>query len=154
MFREDEFKETGSRDILQQNFTGENKAEPNANIPVRVLTATSIIGDKVENRMGENLGSINNIMLNINSGCIEYVVLEFGGFLGIGEKLFAMPFSSLKLDPDRKTFLLDMDKEAMKNAPGFDKGHWPETNSRHWDDAGTYWTNYHGPVNPPPGPLI
>lgn len=154
MFREDELKGPDSRNILQQNFTGENKAAPYANIPVRVLTASSIIGDKVENRMGENLGSINNIMLNIQSGCIEYVVLEFGGFLGIGEKLFAMPFSSLKLDPERKTFLLDMDKEVMKNAPGFDKSHWPETNSRHWDDVGTYWTNYYGPVNPPPGPLI
>ncbi len=77
------------------NLTGRNHEGPNANLPVRRLTATSIIGDRVENLDGENLGKIDNLMININSGSIEYVVLESGSFLGLGGKLFAIPFGQL-----------------------------------------------------------
>ena len=139
----DDFKERGAetnRNVEEDNLTGENRKDsPLANTPVRVLTASSIIGDKVENLQGENLGDIRDIMLNLNTGCVEYVVLEFGGFLGIGEKLFAVPFHAMSLHAERQVFLINKDKQTLKNAPGFDKDHWPETNSRHFDDVNTYW---------------
>jgi sporulation protein YlmC with PRC-barrel domain len=141
----DDFKGRGNesdRNFEEDNLSGQNvKDKTLANMPVRVLTASSIIGDKVENFQGENLGDIRDIMLNLNTGCIEYVVLEFGGFLGIGEKLFAVPFNALTLHADRQLFLINKNKQTLKDAPGFDKDHWPETNDRHFQDVNRYWSN-------------
>src|SRR4051812_10482057 len=115
--------------IEQDNLTGHNHTGPNANRPLKVLTASSIIGDKVENGKGENLGKIKDIMLNIHTGAIEYVVLEYsGGFLGLNEKLFAIPFTALKVNPRNQDFVLNIENDFLEKAPGFDKKHWPETN--------------------------
>lgn len=141
MFR-DEFKEpmSSDRNFDKDNTTGQNTDDSViANTPVRVLSANSIIGDKVENFQGEHLGTIKDLMLDINRGCIDYVVLEFGGFIGIGTKLFAVPHRALALDPARKVFLINKTKEELKKAPGFDKDHWPETNSRHFDEVNNFW---------------
>jgi len=122
------------------NATGRNHEGPLANAPVRRLTATSIIGDKIENLQGENLGKIDNLMINIQTGEIEYAVLESGSFLGIGGKLFAVPYHQLYLNADRECFVIDRDTAWFENMPGFDKSHWPDTNDhRYFDDVDTYW---------------
>ena len=121
------------------NRTGINTEGELANTPVERLTASSIIGDSIENIQGEKLGSIDNLMVNIKTGMVEYAVLEFGAFLGIGGKLFAIPFTELKLDPAKKIFLLDRDKDFLENLPGFDKTHWPDTNDHYYDDVNMYW---------------
>jgi sporulation protein YlmC with PRC-barrel domain len=122
------------------NRTGTNHEGPDANRPVRNLTATSIIGDKVENPEGDDLGRIDNLMINIGSGKIEYVVLEYGSFLGLGGKLFAIPFSELRLAPGRHVFILNRNEEYLKNSPGFDKNHWPDTNDHtYYGDVDSYW---------------
>lgn len=97
-----------------------------------VLSATAVIGDGVVNRAGEKLGKIEEIMLDLENGRVAYAVLSFGGFLGMDEKLFAIPFEALKLDASREHFTLDVDKEKMKNAPGFDKNHPPQASDRTW----------------------
>ena len=143
MYKDDEFSSENKEVLFEnENLTGINDESPNANTPVRFLTATSIIGDKVENMNGETLGEIKNIMMNVYTGCSEYVVLEFGSFLGIGGKLFAIPFKEFRLVSGRKVFILDKDKDYLKQAPGFDKEHWPETNSRHYNEVDSYWYNY------------
>lgn len=125
------------------NRTGVNQDGPAANTPVERLTATSIIGDRIENPQGEDLGKIDNVMVNVHNGQIEYVVVEFGAFLGVGGKLFAIPFHQLQLDPDRKLFILNKDKEYLKQAPGFDKDHWPDTNEHtYFDNVNLYYGNY------------
>jgi sporulation protein YlmC with PRC-barrel domain len=145
----EDFKEFDSNKNFEgENLTGKTFDDDRANSPVKVLTAKSIIGDRVENNQGEKLGEIKDIMLNVHTGCSEYVVLEYGGFLGMGEKLFAIPFKALILDADKKVFVLNRDKEYLKNAPGFDKTHWPETNSRHYQDVNSYWDTYPGTTNP------
>jgi sporulation protein YlmC with PRC-barrel domain len=111
------------------NNTGKNHTGNHANNPVKRLTATSIIGDKVANPAGEPLGKIMDMMVDIDEGRIDYVVVEFGGFLGMNQKLFAVPFQALSLDRERHVFILDQSKEMLELAPGFDKDHWPETNS-------------------------
>jgi sporulation protein YlmC with PRC-barrel domain len=93
------------------------------------LSASTMIGDDVQNRAGEDLGQIEEIMLDVNEGRVSYAVLSFGGFLGIGDKLFAVPWDALRLDPDDEVFILDVDQERLENAPGFDKDNWPETGS-------------------------
>ncbi len=131
---------TKEKSFEVDNRTGVNHEGPYANTPARRLTATSIIGDSVENTQGESLGKIDNLMLNVNTGAIEYAVLEFGAFLGIGGKLFAIPFSELRLDTERELFILNRDKVYLKECPGFDRSHWPATNDHsYFDDVNTYW---------------
>jgi sporulation protein YlmC with PRC-barrel domain len=126
------------------NQTGKNHTGAHPNTPVRFLTASSIMADKVLNPQKEKLGSIKDIMIDIQNGKIEYVVIELGGFLGIGEKFFAIPFSLLRVDTKNHAFILDQDKETLQAAPGFDKDHWPETNTHMFDDSSTYWGGFVG----------
>ena len=92
----------------------------------RVLGASTITGDKVRNRAGEDLGKIEEVMLDVSSGEVAYAVISFGGFLGLGDKLFAVPWSALELNAEAHEFLLEADKETLENAPGFDKDNWPD----------------------------
>jgi len=110
------------------NITGQNHEGNRANKPVRILTASSITGDKVLNNAGEDLGRITDIMLNLNEGNIEYVVIAFGGFLGINRKYFAVPFAALTIDTERHAFIFDQSKDSFERYPGFDKDHWPQAN--------------------------
>ena len=98
----------------------------------QLMGADTLIGDNVVNTLGEDLGEIKEIMLDVSSGRVAYAVLSSGGFLGIGDKLFAIPWSALKLDPANKRFVLDIAKERLKNAPGFDKDHWPSMADPTW----------------------
>ena len=132
-------------DLEKENRTGKNTDGVNANFPVRLLTATSIIGDHVENHSGEDLGKIKDIMLDVKRGMIEYVVIEFGGFLGVGEKYFAVPFEALELKAGKQVYILNKEKSFLKDAPGFNKEHWPGTNSKHYADVNGYWGDFMGP---------
>ena len=91
----------------------------------KVLSAGTVTGDSVVNRQGEDLGKIEEIMLDIDEGRVAYAVLSFGGFLGIGDKLFAVPWKALRLDAGKDRFILDTPKEKLEKAPGFDKSDWP-----------------------------
>ena len=102
-------------------------------LPWHLVKASTFIGADVENPEGQNLGDIKDIVMDRGSGRIAYAVVSFGGFLGMGEKLFAVPwgaFSQPKADKD--TFVLAVDKERLKNAPGFDANNWPQMASREW----------------------
>lgn len=100
-----------------------------------VMAADTLQGDDVINPAGEKLGTVQDIMLDVPSGRIAYAVLSSGGFLGLGDKLFAIPWSALSLDTDRKCFILDQDKEQLKAAPGFDKDHWPAMADLSWANS-------------------
>src|SRR5215475_11752941 len=91
----------------------------------RVMSASTLTGDHVRNEAGEDLGKVDDIMIDIPSGRIAYAVLSFGGFLGMGNKLFAIPWSSFTLDEDEECFVLNIAKDRLEGAPGFDKDHWP-----------------------------
>ena len=92
----------------------------------RLMGADTLIGEDVYNLQDESLGDIKEIMLDVHSGQIAYAVLSFGGWLGMGSKLFAVPWHSLQLDSVNKRFVLDCSKEQLKNAPGFDTDNWPD----------------------------
>jgi len=97
----------------------------------RTLSASTMIGDKVVNGYGEDLGKIEELMIDLETSRVGYAVLSFGGLLGIGDKLFAIPLEALRLDAENHCFILDIDRERLEQAPGFDKDHWPEA-----DDLG------------------
>lgn len=126
------------KSFQKDNLTGINPGELFPNLPLKYLTASSIMSDKVHNETGEHLGEIKDIMIDLTTGKIDYFVIEFGGFLGIGIKYFAIPFGLLRVDPDKKVFLFDQSKEMLRKAPGFDIDHWPDTNI-HLEDVHAYW---------------
>jgi sporulation protein YlmC with PRC-barrel domain len=123
---------------LEDNLTGINQEGFYPNTPLRYLSSTSIVGDKVSNQQGEHLGVIKDIMIDLTTGKIDYFVIEFGGFLGIGIKYFAIPFPLLKVDPDHKQFVFEKSKQDLSAAPGFDIDHWPDTNI-HLEEVNEYW---------------
>ncbi len=83
--------------------------------------------------MQENLGDIKELMLDPVSGKIAYAVLSFGGFLGLGEKLFAVPFSALTYSHVNDEYVLDVSKEILSKAPGFDSSNWPTMATEEWN---------------------
>jgi sporulation protein YlmC with PRC-barrel domain len=107
-----------------------------------IMAAATLTGNDVVNAAGEDLGEIEHIMLDVPSGRIAYAVLSFGGFLGMGEKLFAIPWHALKLDVANKCFILDATVEQLQNAPGFDKGQWPSMADQKWArDIHSYYSS-------------
>src|ERR1051326_7395342 len=92
----------------------------------RVLRTKDINGDSVKNTAGENLGKIEELVIDVNSGRVAYAVLSFGGILKMGNKLFAIPWEALQMDAQNKQFILNVDKGRLENATGFDKDKWPD----------------------------
>ncbi|GGP27352.1 PRC-barrel domain-containing protein [Silvimonas amylolytica] len=104
-----------------------------AGMTAQVIASHEVEGYKVVNEQGEHLGKIDQFVLDVTNGRVAYAVLSFGGFLGMGDKLFAIPWSALKLDEVNKEFMLiGVDKDTLKNAPGFDKDHWPTFADEQW----------------------
>lgn len=109
----------------------------------QVLSAATLQGDPVKNRQNEDLGKIEDFMLDLASGRIAYCVLSFGGVLGLGNKLFAVPWSAFALDTERHCFILNASKDRLKSAPGFDKNSWPDMADPEW--VATV-SGFYGPV--------
>ena len=92
----------------------------------------SIVGSKVLNVEGENLGKIEEIIIDSRDSRVAYAILSFGGFLGVGDKHFAIPWQALTLDPSQGVATLMIEKDRLKNAPGFDKDKWPDMTDSTW----------------------
>lgn len=101
----------------------------------RLMGADTLNGNSVYNTADEDLGDIKEIMLDVASGKVAYAVLSFGGVFGLGEKLFAVPWKALKLDTENKRFILDVAKDQLNTAPGFDKDDWPDMTDQTWADS-------------------
>jgi uncharacterized protein YrrD len=91
-----------------------------------------LIGRDVENRQGDNLGEIADLAIDLSNGRIAYATLEYGGWLGLGEKLAAIPWQSLKADPAERQFTLDVTTDQLKTLPSFAREEWPQTLDREW----------------------
>jgi sporulation protein YlmC with PRC-barrel domain len=100
-----------------------------------VVKASEVIDVEVYNNADEKLGEIEEIILDKKTGQAYYAVLSFGGFLGLGEKLFTVPWSALDYQPSKEGFVLDVSKERLKEAPGFDKDHWPDMEDTKWGEG-------------------
>ncbi len=99
-----------------------------------LMGANTLIGNDVYNSQEEDLGDIKEIMIEMNTGKISYAVLSYGGFLGIADKLFAVPWGALTLDTENKRFILNVEKGRLENAPGFDKDDWPDMADPQWQE--------------------
>lgn len=105
-----------------------------------LMGADTLIGNDVYNTADESLGTIKELMIEMSTGKIGYAVLSYGGFLGMADRLFAVPWQALKLDTQNKRFTLNASKDQLKNAPGFDKDHWPAMADTSWaSDVHTFY---------------
>ena len=119
----------------ERDTYGMYKSPTNGGPGPELMGADTLNGNDVYNQKDEDLGDIKEIMLNMRTGKVSYAVLSYGGFLGMGEKLFAVPWEALKLDTENKRFVLNVDKDRLENAPGFDKDHWPDMADTAWAES-------------------
>lgn len=116
-----------------------------------LMGADTLNGNDVVNLRGDSLGDIKEIMLDMRSGRVAYAVLSFGGVLGMGDKLFAVPWNALKLDTVNKRFVLDAEKSTLESAPGFDQDAWPNMADASWEkDIHAHY----GTARPDAGPRL
>ncbi|WP_094228805.1 PRC-barrel domain-containing protein [Methanolobus psychrotolerans] len=111
---------------------------------LKVLSASTIRKDSVENPQGEDLGNIEDIVVDLDSGMVAYTVLSFGGILGIGDKYFAVPWDALRKKTGEHKFIVDIDKEKLENAPGFDKENWPGIEEKDYREHVNMISEYYG----------
>ena len=100
--------------------------------PPQARSVSTLLGNLVVDRDGREVGRIQELMVDPKNGHVTYAVMSLGGVLGVGEKLFAVPWVSLELDPEEDRFVMDVDRERLKDAPGFDKDDWPNMSSTYW----------------------
>jgi len=137
---------TGKLDTFYDKFrkphAGVSVTTPRADIKVDVakasdksaerimLRSSTIMGMKVKNEAQKDLGSVSDLVIEIHPGKIRYAALSYGGFLGLGDKLFAVPWKAFefKHDISQKEFslVLNMDEARLRKATGFDKNKWPD----------------------------
>ena len=98
----------------------------------RTLGACTLIHDRVVNLAGQDIGRIEELMIDVTTGRVAYAVLSFGGFMGIGGKLFALPWSAITVDETKRRFVVNATRESLENMPGFDKDHWPSMADVTW----------------------
>ncbi len=112
--------------------TGALGPDPRRGPGPEIMGADTLVGNDVYNHKNESLGSIKEIMLDMRDGHVGYAVLSFGGFLGMGEKLFAVPWTALVLDTKNKRFVLNVERARLSDAPGFNKEQWPNMADQAW----------------------
>ena len=101
-----------------------------------VVPASKIIGESVINRQGENVGKIQELLIDAKKNRVAYAVLSYGGFLGMGNKLFAMPWEAFEFSATENKLILNVEKEKLQNAPGFEKGDkWPDFSDTLWGES-------------------
>lgn len=99
-------------------------------------------GYKVRNAAGDDLGRIEEIVLDQADGCVHYGVLSSGGFLHVGTQLVAIPWARLQMQNDQKSFFLNIDKETLKNGPHFDRDNWPDMTLAEWRERVETYFSY------------
>lgn len=97
-----------------------------------VMPIKKLQGYKVYSADGERLGRIKDVIVDLSFGKVAYAVLQFGGFFGIGDKYFAIPWEALMPNPEDDNFILDIDKNLLLQAEGFDKNDWPDMADYRW----------------------
>jgi hypothetical protein len=97
-----------------------------------VAAKKTVIGSNVVNAQNEDLGKIEDLVLDTGVGRIVYAVLSVGGFLGMGDKYFAIPWNAFRFDLSEKRAVLNLDKRLLESALGFDKDNWPNMADAVW----------------------
>ncbi|MEX0939643.1 MAG: PRC-barrel domain-containing protein [Pirellulales bacterium] len=120
---------------VQQQPQQPDRAQQRLQRSANVHRASELIGTEVKNAQGEDLGEIHDLVVGMRSGRVRYAALSFGGFAGLGEKLFAIPFQGLQMatgEDDERHYVLNIPMEQFENAQGFEENNWPDLASPQW----------------------
>lgn len=98
----------------------------------RILSSGSLSTDSVRNTGGVEIADVKEIMIDLVSGRVAYVVISYGGVMGLGDKLFAVPWDAVRVDQENRCLVVDLDEETLASAPGFDKDEWPDFADPNW----------------------
>ncbi|HYD80471.1 MAG TPA: PRC-barrel domain-containing protein [Paucimonas sp.] len=126
---------SGASGAATQTQTGRQTAPRSAaddKVTPDLGRASKLIGTDVVDAQGRKIGDIQDIVLDRTRGQVAYAVVSFGGTLGVGSKYFAIPWQALRPDAEDK-LVLNVDREKLRNAPGFDKDRWPDMASEQWN---------------------
>jgi len=122
-----------NQDVDRDRPATADQSQAGRNAIMRDMRASELIGMDVRNANGDELGEIKDIVLDVNNNRVHYAILSFGGFAGLGDKLFAYPVRMFQLGQDGRSLLLNVSEEQLKRAPGFEMRGWPRWNQR--DDS-------------------
>ncbi|QDT90224.1 PRC-barrel domain-containing protein [Gimesia algae] len=95
------------------------------------VRVSQLNGMNIQNSQGKSVGEIKDIAINVTQGNVQYAAVTYGGFLGVGNKMFAVPFKAFKLkqnpeDPEEQILILNVTQQQLEGAQGFDEDHWPD----------------------------
>ena len=96
-----------------------------------LFRGSSVMGSSVKDLAGKDAGKIEDLLLD-HRGHVGYAVVSFGGFLGIGDKLFAVPWDAVVVDREKRTVYIDVKKETLERSPSFTADKYPDPNDRDW----------------------
>jgi sporulation protein YlmC with PRC-barrel domain len=122
---------------MQNSVTDTATGELATNETDRLIASNKVEGTAVYNRQGERLGSIYNFMVDKRSGQAEYAVMSFGGFLGVGDDYYPLPWKALTYNTRLEGYVVDLDKGRLREAP-----HYTREDAAAWRDP-----NYGGLVD-------
>jgi hypothetical protein len=107
----------------------------------RLIAASQVNGTNVYNRAGEKLGSVYDVMIDKQNGQVEYGIMSFGGFLGIGDSYHPLPWKALNYDPREGGYVVDIDRRKLEGAPSY-----TANDTTVWDDPayGRRVNDYYG----------
>ncbi|WP_194720958.1 PRC-barrel domain-containing protein [Noviherbaspirillum malthae] len=107
--------------------------------------STKIIGTTLRDAKEKKIGNIKDLVLDRERGEIAYAVVSFGGVLGVGRKLHAIPWQALEVGDDGRHYILHADRETINQAPSFDMAKWPNMADPKWSgDIDRYWNRMVG----------
>ena len=130
----------GQAPYWRKRLPAEETRDISQPVTPRLVRSSLVLRAQVMNTDNQYLGDIEEVVMDPSTGDVVYAVLAFGEFLGLGGKWFAIPWRALQTSPGFGTFTLDVDKDRLKNAPGFDKNQWPDMVNPRWNDAiRNYW---------------
>ena len=120
-----------------------NKLHAFSSSPIK---ASGVIGTDVVDAKGDKLGDIKELVIDPPTARVAYAVVSFGGFLGMGKKLFAVPFGAFRYNVTKNQYVFDVSRERLTAAPGFDPDQWPSMADEKWNrdvhkyyDHSPYW---------------
>ena len=97
-----------------------------------MISCDVLVDEVVVDRAGDVLGELAHLMIDLASGRVTHVVIARGGVLGLGEKLHAIPWSAVAQDAQGPGLVVDIARERIERAPGFDRSRWPSMSDPAW----------------------
>jgi hypothetical protein len=96
-----------------------------------LFRSSSVVGSSVKDLAGKDAGTIEDLLVD-SRGAVAYAIVSFGGFMGIGDRLYAVPWDAVIVDREKRTVHVDVTKETLERSPSFAADQWPDSSDREW----------------------